>query len=69
MSRTTSTPTLQDLTTAVSEMRQAQLSYFRTRDQEVLIVSKRLERKVDGMLVELQRMPLFRGAPGEGPSR
>jgi len=42
----------------VKEMRQAQIDYFRTRDKDCLILSKRLEKKVDAALEEQQTMPL-----------
>lgn len=59
---TASTPTLETFTAAVSEMREQQRLYFSTRDNAALMASKRLERKVDGMLVELAGMPLFQTA-------
>lgn len=36
----------------VREMRTAQIDYFRTRDKDCLILSKRLEAKVDAALKE-----------------
>ena len=36
----------------VREMRNAQIEYFKTRDKNVLLKSKELERKVDSFLAQ-----------------
>jgi hypothetical protein len=38
----------------VEEMRQAQVDYFRTRDKDVLVKSKSLEKKVDKAITEMK---------------
>lgn len=43
----------------VSEMRNAQREYFRTRDKEVLQRSKELERKVDAYLSNIKTPKLL----------
>lgn len=41
---------LYNFVTTVQDMRDAQKAYFKTRDHDVLIKSKTLESKVDGMV-------------------
>ena len=41
-------------TSAVREMRQHQIAYFKTRSPEELAASKKAEREVDRMLAELE---------------
>lgn len=41
---------LYNFVTTVQDMRDAQKTYFKTRDHDVLIKSKTLEAKVDGMV-------------------
>lgn len=39
----------------VTEMREAQVEYFRTRDKEVLMRAKRMENKVDSFIRSIDR--------------
>lgn len=48
-----------DLSLAVEAMREAQKSYFKTRNGDDLKRSKELERKVDDMIAYVRRPKLF----------
>jgi hypothetical protein len=48
---------LHELAIMVYQMREAQKTYFRTKDQTVLFRSKTLERKVDEALEALKAGP------------
>jgi phosphate uptake regulator len=53
-----------ELARLVAEMRRVQRHYFRTRNQDELEASKRLERDVDRAVEEVLRQPtLFDGEP------
>lgn len=47
----------------VQEMRRLQCLYFDTKDRNVLIESKRLEKKVDAIIEMCQTPNLFNGSP------
>lgn len=42
-----------DFALKVIEMRRQQREYFRTRDRDVLMVSKRLEKEVDAIIAKM----------------
>ena len=50
---------LNRLIDAVSELRHAQIQFFRTRSRSALEASRRAEKKVDRLLEELRKPTLF----------
>jgi len=50
---------LNRLIDAVSEMRHAQVEFFRSRSRSALEASRRAEKKVDRLLEELRKPTLF----------
>lgn len=46
----------------VTEMREAQVEYFRTRDKEVLMRAKRMENKVDSFIRSIDKKEKGAGA-------
>ena len=47
---------LEEIAAAAREVRAKQAQYFRTRASEALFESKRVERKLDGLLAELDSL-------------
>ena len=48
---------MKDFITTVKAMREAQKEYFRTRDRQVLLKSKTLEKRVDALIAEYDNKP------------
>ena len=48
---------MKDFITTVKAMREAQKEYFRTRDRQVLQMSKALEKRVDALIAEYDNKP------------
>lgn len=44
--------TMKDFITTVKAMREAQKEYFRTRDRQILLKSKTLEKRVDDYIAQ-----------------